>query len=45
MKKKFIYWGLGYWRSFDSLGRISGFYTWRQIQMWDEKLRKSDKGK
>jgi len=38
MKKKvFKYWGNGYWRSRDKLGRVSGFYTWRQIIMFHNK--------
>ena len=36
--KKFIYWGDGYWRGIDSLGRISQFYTWQMICKISEKL-------
>lgn len=30
-KYKFKYYAYGYWRGVDSLGRTSGFYTWKML--------------
>ena len=39
-KPKFKYFGLGYWRGVDSLGRTSGFYTWKMLWKRYDKLNK-----
>ena len=44
-KKKFKYWGDGYWRSVDSLGRVSQFYTWQMICKISDKLNKGKREK
>ena len=39
-KPKFKYFGMGYWRGVDKLGRTSGFYTWKMLWKRYDKIIK-----